>query len=39
VSVESDRASYHVTIHLVVSENGKERQRRRWDRTFVRDLQ
>jgi predicted acyl esterase len=39
VAVESDRATYRVTIDLVVSENGEERQRRRWDRTFPRDLQ
>jgi uncharacterized protein len=39
VSVESDRAAYHVTIELVVTENGRERRRRTWDRTILRDLQ
>jgi uncharacterized protein len=39
VSVESDLTTYRVSIDLVVSENGRERRRRRWDRTFPRDLQ
>ncbi len=39
VSVESDRTTYRVTIELLVTENGEERGRRTWERTFARDLQ
>jgi hypothetical protein len=39
MTVESDRQAYRVGIDLVVSEDGVERWRRRWDRTFPRDLQ
>lgn len=39
MTVESDRDAYRVGIDLVVSEDGVERWRRRWDRTFPRDLQ
>jgi putative CocE/NonD family hydrolase len=39
VAVESDPTAYRVTIELLVTEDGRERQRRTWDRTFPRDLQ
>jgi uncharacterized protein len=39
MTVESDRDAYRVGIDLVVSEDGVERWRRRWDRTIPRDLQ
>ncbi len=39
MTVESDRDDYRVAIELVVSEDGTERWRRRWDRTIPRDLQ
>ena len=38
VHVESDRHEYRVAIELVTREDGDERWRRRWDRTFPRDL-
>jgi len=37
--MDSDPETYRVVIDLAVSENGEERRRRRWDRTFPRDLQ
>ena len=37
--VRSDRDAYHVEIDLVVTEDGRERGRRRWERTIPRDLQ
>jgi len=37
--VDSDGDTYRVAIELVVSEDGTERWRRRWDRRFPRDLQ
>jgi hypothetical protein len=37
--MESDRTTYRVVADLTVSENGEERRRRHWDRTFPRDLQ
>jgi predicted acyl esterase len=39
MTVESDRHEYRVGIDLVVSEDGEERWRRRWDRSMPRDLQ
>jgi uncharacterized protein len=39
VRIESDRTSYQVHAELIASENGEERWRRSWDRTFPRDLQ
>ena len=39
VRVDSDAERYRVTIELVTSEDGAERARRTWDRTFPRDLQ
>ncbi|MEP7060152.1 MAG: CocE/NonD family hydrolase [Actinomycetota bacterium] len=39
VKIESDRTSYRVKVELVATENGEERWRRSWDRTFDRDLQ
>jgi hypothetical protein len=39
MTIESDRDAYRVGIDLVVSEDGVERWRRRWDRTIPRDLQ
>jgi uncharacterized protein len=37
--IVSDADTYTVAIELKVSENGRERWTRRWDRTFPRDLQ
>ncbi len=37
--LDSDASSYRIAIDLIVSEDGEERWRRRWDRTFPRDLQ
>ncbi|MGZ4131421.1 MAG: CocE/NonD family hydrolase [Actinomycetota bacterium] len=37
--LDSDADSYRVAIDLIVSEDGEQRWRRRWDRTFPRDLQ
>jgi hypothetical protein len=39
LSLVSDADTYRVEIDLVVSEDGEERWRRRWDRTFPRDGQ
>jgi uncharacterized protein len=39
VRMDSDATMYRVVIDLAVSENGQQRRRRRWDRTFPRDLQ
>ncbi|HEX6844535.1 MAG TPA: CocE/NonD family hydrolase [Actinomycetota bacterium] len=39
VRLESDADTYRVAIDLVVSEDGRERWRRRWDREFPRDRQ
>jgi hypothetical protein len=38
VRVTSDRHSYEVSIELVAAEDGEERWRRSWARTFPRDL-
>jgi predicted acyl esterase len=37
--MDSDATTYRVVVDLAVSENGEERRRRHWDRTFPRDLQ
>jgi len=37
--VESDRDTYRIAIDLVVDDDGRERHRRRWERTIPRDLQ
>ena len=37
--IVSDADAYTVEIELKVSEDGRERWTRRWDRTFPRDLQ
>jgi uncharacterized protein len=39
LDVRSDRDTYSVQIDLTVTENGKERWHRTWDRTFPRDCQ
>jgi putative CocE/NonD family hydrolase len=39
VRMDSDASTYRVAIELVVSEDGQERWRRSWERTFPRDLQ
>jgi putative CocE/NonD family hydrolase len=39
VRVDSDAEAYHVAIDLVAEEDGVERFRRRWERTFPRELQ
>ena len=39
VRVDSDRDTYRIAIELVVDEDGRERHRRRWERTVPRDLQ
>ncbi|MEA2550988.1 MAG: hypothetical protein QOE25_757, partial [Actinomycetota bacterium] len=39
LKIESDRTGYRVHAELIASENGEERWRRSWDRTFPRDLQ
>jgi len=39
VRVDSDRDTYRVAIELVVDDDGRERHRRRWERTVPRDLQ
>ena len=38
VAIESDAHDYRATIEVVVYEEGKERFRRRWERTIPRDL-
>jgi hypothetical protein len=38
ITVTSDRDHYDVAIDLLVSEDGEERWRRRWDQRFPRDL-
>ena len=38
LTIESDAEAFHVTIDLVVHDDGEERFRRRWDRTIPRDL-
>ncbi len=37
--IVSDRSAYHLQIELKVSEDGRERWTRRWDRTIARDHQ
>ena len=37
--VDSDRGDYQVVIDLVVDDDGRERHRRRWERSIPRDLQ
>ena len=37
--LDSDRDAYRLSIELVVEEDGRERRRRRWERTIPRDLQ
>ncbi len=39
VRMDSDADAYRVAIELVVSEDGRERWRRSWERTVPRDLQ
>jgi hypothetical protein len=39
VRLDSDRSSYTVVIEVTAFEDGTERFRRRWDRTFPRELQ
>jgi uncharacterized protein len=39
VRVDSDRETYRVRIELVADENGAERFRKTWERTFPRELQ
>jgi uncharacterized protein len=38
-TVRSDRAAYHLELHLRVAENGQQRWSRDWTRTFPRDHQ
>ena len=38
LTIESDAEAFHVSIELVVHDDGEERFRRRWDRTIPRDL-
>ncbi len=39
VRIDSNATTYRVSIELTVDEDGRERFRKRWERTFDRDLQ
>ena len=39
VRVDSDADAYRVSIELIADEDGRERFRRTWERTFPRELQ